>query len=684
MSKTQQDSREHNQLQVQSLIYVLTLGGLVGCLDPIMETGAGVRAAIAFWSGVGLLLLVPIVWYTKDVQRVMACGIAIAWSCFFSCFLLSGDHFYLAQGTSVPIAAAMFLRFRHAVSFFAVHAVCAIVAASLIQFEIWDPPFLPHELGREIIGEAVAVALVAAALTIPAAWKERRSRQAIANESTARKDAEIERRRFENVVSSSYGAIVEADEHGRIYFAEGPLLKKFGYRPEDLVGKHQLSFIPKSDRKTWVRSARSNEGFSREFLLKGATGELSWVAGSVAIPNDDESVRFVTAIRDIQQEVLSREQLQNMARLEGLATVCAGLSHDFNNLLTVFGVLFEFIEDDGLRADLLQAHDQATSLTQGLLSFASRRESVNQPTLVGSFVEEMEPIVSRISGATVACRWNVTCPDASVLIEYAKLQQLVINLVTNARHAMPDGGVLTLRLEEVKVDEMDLTAFPAYDLNAGSYVRVEITDTGAGMDEITQARAVEPFFTTKPRGVGTGLGLSTTHGSVVAVGGAMRIDSRLGAGTTITILLPLEAQTAVDDAASATEMERTETQEREHGFRIALVDDREILAESMVAMLRRLGHFPSAFYSAEEMLAAEDLEDFQLLITDLELPGMDGLELAEHLAVLHPSMRPILMSGHPQTSESIPDSMEFLPKPFTLARLVQVIDATLAKRPATI
>lgn len=671
MNSTKPALHSHDVLQVQTLVYVLLLGGLVGCLDPFLESRVGIRATIAFWSGVGLIALVPVLWYTKRVQPVMCAGIAIAWTCFFSFYLLSGDHFYLAHGISVPIAAAMFLRFHSAIFFFLIFATCSVGAACLIELEVWVPPYDPTDLRRGNVGEAISVSLVAAALALPAALKELRNQQAIRRESAARNEAETERARFQSVVNASYGAIVEADAQGRIRFVEGPLIEAFGYKEEDLVGQQQLSFIASTDRFNCKALEKDRSGANREFRLKDASGESCWVSGSLAVLDEDEARRYVTAIRDIRQEVLSRERLQEMERLEGLATVCAGLAHDFNNLLTVFGVLFEQIDDAQLREDLLAAHQQATDLTKGLLMFANRGGTAGQPTLLKSFIEDMRPIVSHIAGATVQCHWTFDCQEQLVQLERSRLQQLIVNLVTNARHAMPEGGHLNLRFQQTD----SKTEVSERNSQDRAFVRIQVADDGVGMDQRTLARAVEPFFTTKPRGVGTGLGLSTTHGTVASAGGKMQIESQPNEGTTVTVLLPLA--NGVEPASFGAPAEDNTVVDSGASYSIALVEDRKQLADTLIVLLQSSGHSVRAYQSAEDLLASGDINSIEWLISDVELPGQTGIDLAEQLLASQPNLKVILMSGH-HVGRSINhlDSVVFLEKPFSLQQLTEIVSGS--------
>ncbi|MEO1526110.1 MAG: PAS domain S-box protein, partial [Planctomycetota bacterium] len=300
---------------------------------------------------------------------------------------------------------------------------------------------------RSYVGETFSVAMIAAALSIPAAWKELRSRRLDEQERAARADADEGRIRLERVVNSTYGAIVESDESGRIVLAQGPLVNSFGFDEGDLIGRRQLGLIVPSHRRTWgLKTPDRSGGLTGEVRVFDAEQRERWVSFSTTMLIDSNShPRFITAIRDIEKEIASRHQMQEVERLESLSTICAGLAHDFNNVLTVFGVLCEKFDDAQLRSELMSAQTQASELTEGLLSFAKQRETVDRPILIDEFVQEIRPIVERIAGAKVETRWRVDCPGAVIVMEHLSLQQIFFNLVMNARHAMAHGGRIDIR-----------------------------------------------------------------------------------------------------------------------------------------------------------------------------------------------------------------------------------------------
>ena len=210
----------------------------------------------------------------------------------------------------------MFLRFRLSVTVLIGYSLFAIAASLAIQAEWWSPPFEPTEMRRGFVGESISIAMIAAALSLPAAWKELRSRRLVEMERDAQAEANKERRRFESVVNSSYGAIVEADAKGRIVFAQGPLIESYGYRPDQLLERDQLEFLPTEDRRKWLRFIRDlKSGYSEEARLLDAAGRERWVnLSGGAFTDSNGSRKYVTAIRDVEQEVRARNHMQEMTR----------------------------------------------------------------------------------------------------------------------------------------------------------------------------------------------------------------------------------------------------------------------------------------------------------------------------------------------------------------------------------
>jgi CheY-like chemotaxis protein len=391
--------------------------------------------------------------------------------------------------------------------------------------------------------------------------------------------------------------------------------------------------------------------------------------------------------------------------MEALGRFAGGIAHDFNNLLTgILGAadlaLYDLADGAAAREDLEVIRDsarRAAALTGQILAFS--RGGVVQPAVLGvaEVVGGLAPMLARLLGEPVRLVVEAPPPPPGgghVTADRGQLEQVLMNLVLNARDAMPDGGTLAVRVEDV-----DLARASAEHpgVAPGAWVRLAVSDTGVGMDEATQARVFEPFFTTKARGKGTGLGLATVYGIVTQAGGVVRAASAPGAGSTFTLYLP-----RADVAARAAQAARRLTPPHlaavadaptgvapaggapAGGETVLLVEDEHAVRAIARAALTRRGYRVLAAGDAAEALALADAaaEPIHLLLTDVVMPGMGGRELAERMVAERPGLRVLFMSGY--TEDEVlhrgvsADAMAFLPKPFTpealAARVREVLD----------
>ena len=400
------------------------------------------------------------------------------------------------------------------------------------------------------------------------------------------------------------------------------------------------------------------------------------------------------SMRQAEEEKDALEmQLWHAQKLEAVGQLTGGVAHDFNNLLTVIiGNLelmeYEWGDEDGLLRSLagnaLDAASRGAILTRRLLAFA-RRQSL-QPKAIDTYelLVGLDALLRRTLGETIEI--DMVCnPDLwTCQADPTQLEHVILNLAINARDAMPEGGALSVRCSNSIVDETTVSGSP--DLKSGEYVALAVTDTGEGMSPETVERAFEPFFTTKEVGRGSGLGLSMVYGFVKQSGGHVSIESELGIGTTVRVLLPRAERTdeavgesppgdpAVVDSEPSAPAEATP---RGSGERILLVEDDPSVRELTLRMLRELGYDAIAVGDGPAgMEILRERDDVDLLLTDVVLPkGMSGLELAGEAKRLHPFLKVLCVSGHPEHptfQAQDPDSpTEIMSKPFTRAGLAQ-------------
>jgi signal transduction histidine kinase len=375
-------------------------------------------------------------------------------------------------------------------------------------------------------------------------------------------------------------------------------------------------------------------------------------------------------------------RLHQSQKLEVVGQLAGGVAHDFNNLLVVINsyvelALEKLMAEDPLRADLEEvqkAGARAAALTRQLLAFS--RKQVLQPAVlaVNEVVANVEKMLRRLIGEDVDLQVELAPGAGNVRVDPAQLELVLMNLVVNARDAMPRGGTLRIATGRAEVGPQQP---PAGGPPAGPYVALAVADTGCGMDAAIAARAFEPFFTTKAPGKGTGLGLATVYGVVTQSGGQVQLESEVGEGTTVTILLPRVADDvpAVHARREAAPSGGSET--------ILVVEDEESIRRVAERVLGRAGYRVLTAASADEALErwASAPSPVQLLLTDLVLPGMDGAQLAARLVARQPGLRVLYMSGYAGKSSLAPGCEVpwtcFLQKPFAARDLVARVRAAL-------
>jgi signal transduction histidine kinase len=375
-------------------------------------------------------------------------------------------------------------------------------------------------------------------------------------------------------------------------------------------------------------------------------------------------------------------QVHEMHKVESLGQLTGGVAHDFNNLLmAVLGnleLLQKHVSKDPKARRLIdgaiQGAERGAQLTKRMLAFARRQElkpeTVNVPELVESIVE----MLSRSLGPVVRILTEFAHDVPPIRVDPNQLELALLNLALNARDAMPLGGdlLISARIARVAAGEVP-------GLEPSDYVCIAERDTGEGMDAATLKRAAEPFFTTKGAGRGTGLGLSMVDGLVAQSGGAMRIRSELGVGTTVELWLP------VADAAVEAKRARPKTQRRTAAFRscsILVVDDDPDVAAGTVAMLEDLGHVAVEARSANAALAVLRAEtNFDLVVTDQAMPGMTGLELAAAIRRSWPALPVIIATGYAELMDQVDPNLPRLLKPYRQQDLAELIASLVAEQP---
>ncbi len=488
--------------------------------------------------------------------------------------------------------------------------------------------------------------------------------------------AKLSQRRTADLLEAASDGLVVLTPEGRIEATNESASFHLGMTRDELarldVGELPLAPVERQSGR-FVLSELTGEEGSREYRALNTDVALEVRAKRVA--SGDKRGAWLLLLRDItarleaqRREAELARQLQNSQKLEAIGQLAGGVAHDFNNLLTVVAGYSDFIEDlsderaPEIAEELRATYGRGVVLTRQLLAFARREIIAPIPLDVAQVATGLRNLLGRMMGDGVDV---VLVADREAVIDAdpGQVEQVIMNLAANARDAMPGGGNLYIRV--LRTDE---------------HVVLEMEDTGSGIDETTRARMFEPFFTTKPRGKGAGLGLSTAWGIVSQSGGRIVVDSRLGEGTSFRIAWPRTEKPTHEQSRTS----YTSRPPRGGGL-ILLAEDDEHARRMIRRMLTDAGFEVLVAESGAEALAlltsAESAPD--LLLTDIVMPGMSGVQLLEEVQRIHPTISYLLMSGY--TDRQIaPDRQDLrralLQKPFARAELLERLDAVLPQR----
>lgn len=420
-----------------------------------------------------------------------------------------------------------------------------------------------------------------------------------------------------------------------------------------------------------------------DYILKQRLGRL--------VPSVQRALREVEerAERQRAEDALeqSEKQFRQAQKMEAVGRLAGGIAHDFNNLLTVIMGYSQVLSTElgpqhPLRSKIEEtqkAGERAAVLIRQLLTF-SRKQSMDPKVLrLNTVVTNLEGLLRRLIGEDIRLVTQLDPGNGRLRADQAQLEQVLMNLVVNARDAMPNGGVLTLETSQV-----ELTRSPVYHLRPlapGPYVSLSVTDTGCGMDRQTQSHIFEPFFTTKEEGKGSGLGLPTVFGIVTQCGGGIDVSSRVGHGTKFEVYLP-----SVESEVSAAALPQDPGHPKRGTETVLLAEDDPSVRNLVRDELRKLGYRVLEAKNGVEacLLATQHAGTLDLLLTDVVMPGMGGRELAQHLSVIKPDLKILFMSGYIDDvglrAGHDEESSSFLQKPFTPKALAQAVRDLLDTR----
>lgn len=519
----------------------------------------------------------------------------------------------------------------------------------------------------------------------------------LARESEEHRESEA---RYRLLIENAPDAIVTLDAEGR-FSSINPFCEILtGWKREEWLGRAFMPLVHSEDlphaKSNFSEVLRGQKTPMMELRVMNKIGEFIWMEFILAPQMHHDKVASVLAIgRDISarhkaaraQEALEL-QLRRAQKMEAIGRLAGGIAHDFNNFLTII------MANCGLaRMDVIASHPvaerleqinraslRAAALVQQILTFSSNREQERNVINLKLALKEVTTMLRSTLPRSIEVRtqFDSNCP--SVLADAGQMQQIILNLATNASHAMrEEGGVLDISLNAIQVDEPLAMRNP--ELRPGSYVRLTVSDSGHGMDAVTQERIFEPFFTTKPQGEGSGLGLSVVHGIVKSHEGAISVYSEVGRGTSFNIYFPA----AIGSESSNTER-LTRNYPRGQGEHVLFVDDEPSLIECGQRMLERLGYRVTTANngSAALELIRSGAQKFDCVITDFTMPELSGTALARECRTLIPNTPIILMSGYcgVLTAEALRSQgiHELILKPFTPHAIAEALRRVLTEK----
>ena len=547
------------------------------------------------------------------------------------------------------------------------------------------------------------VAQIRAMLRIKKAEDQLRHEMQLRDRVIDRKITELKAsdERYRELVEGTQDLITQMDGQGNFLFVNSAAQTILCGTPENCLGQSFFSFVHADDRREtvqrffdFIRRKAARGDFENRLLSRtGKIFQISWVSNFHYDGNG--RLRFVNSIgRDItelkhtvEEKIKLEDQLRQAQKMEAIGTLAGGIAHDFNNILAAIIGYAEIARESLPKGspvaddinEVLKAGVRAKDLVLQILTFSRRSGEQLSPLKLQYLIKEDLKLLRSTIPTTIEIRQNIDPQCGAVRADPTRMHQIVMNLCTNAYHAMREtGGVLDVALTPVVVGQPAPTV-PENRLRPGSYVRLEVSDNGSGMDAATLERIFEPYFTTKAKGEGTGLGLAVVHGIMQSCGGEIIVSSRVGAGTTFHLYFPVIESEPLPVAAETASPMPTGRE------RIMAVDDEALLATLYQQTLERLGYLVAAFTDSEEALAefTRNPQGFDLLLTDMTMPKMTGEQLARKVLEVRPGLPVVLLTGYSEKINAKKAEKlgiaEFVMKPIRQGELALIIRKALDK-----
>ncbi|AKJ64234.1 PAS domain S-box protein [Kiritimatiella glycovorans] len=475
-----------------------------------------------------------------------------------------------------------------------------------------------------------------------------------------RDQTDLELRRLSTAIEQAAEAVMITDPEGVIEYVNPAFEAISGYAREEALGRTpdllKSGHQPESLYRDLWETIRSGRVWSGRITNRRKDGDLYHEENTISPVRDSRGrvIYYVAVKRDITREIDLERQLQQAEKMEAVGTLAAGIAHDFNNILCAIRGYAEYaLGDSGLPErlketiqSLIKSQERATHVVGDLLAFSRRQDEALHPLRLSPLISEHIKLMRRAVPSTIGITCDLPPDPVWVRANAVLIQRILTNLVTNAQHAIePRAGSIALRVR--RLDSREEESFLPPDLAAGEYAVLTVEDDGQGMDAETIERVFDPYFTTKPPGKGNGLGLSSAHGIIHRLGGAITADSEPGRGTTFSVYIPL-CGPPENDAVQNPTTDTTADEAPMPVCRLLLVDDEEIVRDSLGRLLQSRGFDVDLAASGREALELfqQDGNGYHLVILDHAMPEMTGIDLAGRLRALHPDLPVILCSGY--------------------------------------
>ena len=500
-------------------------------------------------------------------------------------------------------------------------------------------------------------------------------------------ELEEEHERSATVIEQTSEYIVITDIKGNILYVNPAFNNSTDYKKENIIGKNirifksdELDDISYRDICDTVKGGNVWSGHITA-IKKDGTSYISSGSINPVRNKNGEIINYVFIFRDVTREIMIEEQSRQSQKLEAIGILAGGIAHDFNNILAAIMGYSELLESSisdvqskGFLGQILKSSNRAKALIKQILTFCRQGEEVRKPLHIASIIKEIMKFIRSSLPATIEIKESIETKGV-ILADPTRIHQVIMNLCTNSAYAMRGkGGILEISLSEVEFDEENVKEY--LELKEGKYVKLTVSDTGYGMDKKTVERIFEPFYSTKPKGEGTGLGLSVVHGIVKNYGGTITVRSEPGKGSTFDLFFPYVDVNVTEEP----DVEKVLPGGNEH---ILLVDDEEPLTMCYSNMLIKLGY--NVISETGSIKAMKDFclepDKYDLLITDYTMPKMTGVDLAEELFQVNPDIPVIIYTGSSEMIEldkqKITNIKEIIFKPVSMSLLAHTVRKVL-------